>query len=99
MIKKRRIDILGVKHKIKYPKNLKDGGYYSPSDKEIEIDLSTVANDEDYLKTLIHEGGHGVLYLTGIHQDITLPQEHAIIDSMITFLFTNFDISLKKSSR
>lgn len=98
MIKRkiRKIDILGVKHKISYPK-LEDGAgaYYYPVEKKIEID-GDITDETEYIEDLLHESFHGVLYVTGIHQDITLAQEHCIIDSMITFLLTNFNLELKK---
>ena len=94
--RKRVIDILGVKHKIKYRK-FTDGnaGFYSCADKEIEIDKDTTEK-EAYLNDLIHECLHGVLDLAGVSEDITLTQEHCIINSTLTFLFANFNIELKK---
>lgn len=90
----RVISILGVKHSIRYIKP-KDGenGYYSEGLLEINKDIS---EPQEYLKTLLHESLHGVLQISGVHQDISLPQEHAIIDSTIAFLLTNFDIELKR---
>ena len=93
--RKRLIDIMGVKHKIKHLDTGDKGGFYSPSDKEIEIHKDT-RDPEKYLETVLHESLHGVLYVTGIHQDISLAQEHVIIDSVITFLMTNFNIEFKK---
>jgi hypothetical protein len=89
----RSINIMGVKHKVRYIKIEGDGnGYYSDGLVEINREITDVG---EFLKVLIHEGMHGVFEKTGIHQDISLPQEHAIIDSVSTFLFTNFNISLK----
>lgn len=89
----RNIDIMGVKHKVRYIKIDNDeDGYYS--DGLIEINREITELDR-FLRVLIHEGLHGVFVKTGIHQDISLPQEHTVIDSTITFLFSNFDIKLK----
>jgi hypothetical protein len=90
----RNLNILGIVHKVRHIKIQEDNdGYYSAG--LIEINREIV-DKPAYLKTLIHEGLHGVFEVSGIHQDITLPQEHTIIDSTIAFLFTNFDIDLKK---
>jgi hypothetical protein len=90
----RSISILGVKHSVRHIKTENgDNGYYSDGLVEINKEIQ---NKEEYLKTLLHECLHGVLEKSGIHQDISLPQEHTIIDSTITFLLTNFDIELKK---
>jgi len=89
----RNIDIMGVKHKVRYIKIDNDeDGYYTDGLLEINREITDL---ERFLKVLIHEGLHGVFEKTGIHQDISLPQEHTIIDSTITFLFSNFDIKLK----
>jgi hypothetical protein len=96
MIKKKRsINILGVKHKIRHCDTGDNGGYYSYSEKLIEVDKD-ITDNETYIDTLIHEGCHGVFYITGIHQDISLAQEHVISDSIISFLRENFTIELKK---
>jgi hypothetical protein len=93
MIKPKEIDILGVKHKVKHLKLKKhDGYYYSNNIIEINKDINV---EEDYLKVLLHECLHGVVLKSGLHQDVSLPQEHCFIDSTITFLFRNFDIKLK----
>lgn len=90
----RNLNILGIPHKVRHIKIEEDNdGYYSKELVEINRDID---DPTQYLKTLIHEGLHGVFEVSGIHQDITLPQEHTIIDSTIAFLFTNFDIELKK---
>jgi hypothetical protein len=90
----RNLNILGIVHKVRHIKIQENNdGYYSAG--LIEINREIV-DKPAYLKTLIHEGLHGVFEVSGIHQDITLPQEHTIIDSTIAFLFTNFDIDLKK---
>lgn len=89
----RSMTILGIKHKVRYiTPEPGDGGYYSEG--LIEIDKNV--DYDEYLKTLIHEGLHGVFEITGIHQDISLPQEHTIIESTIAFLSSNFDITLKE---
>ena len=90
----RNLNILGIVHKVRHIKIQENNdGYYSAG--LIEINREIVYKTA-YLNTLIHEGLHGVFEVSGIHQDITLPQEHTIIDSTIAFLFTNFDIDLKK---
>lgn len=90
----RNLNILGVNHKVRHIKIAEhNDGYYSRDLVEINKDIS---DPQHYLRTLIHEGLHGVFEISGIHQDITLPQEHTIIDSTIAFLLTNFDIDLKK---
>lgn len=85
---------MGVKVKVKHPK-ITDGnaGYYYHNTIEINREI---IDPEEYLEVLIHESLHGVFEKTGICQDINLPQEHTIIDSVITFLTANFDITLKK---
>ena len=89
----RGISILGVKHKVKYIKTENnEDGYYSQG----LIEINKGLDDEQYLRVLLHECLHGVMEASGIHQDISLPQEHTIIDSTITFLLTNFDVTLKK---
>lgn len=93
--RKRKIDILGVKHKIRHTNTGDKGGFYSPADKEIEVDRD-VKDFDAYHDTILHEGFHGVFQITGLHQDISLPQEHCIIDSIISFLKTNFEIDFKK---
>jgi hypothetical protein len=90
----RSLNILGITTKVKHIKIQEDDdGYYSPGLIEINHEIEDKSH---YLKTLIHEGLHGVFDVSGIHQDINLPQEHIIIESTIAFLFTNFDIDLKK---
>ena len=91
----RSIYILGVKHKVKHVDTGDKGGFYSPADKLIEIDKD-VTEFDPYLDTILHESMHGVFQITGIHQDISLPQEHVIIDSIISFLRANFTIEFKK---
>lgn len=93
--RKRLIWIMGVKHKVRHVDTGDKGGFYSPSDKEIEIDR-TVDDPDKYAETIFHEGCHGVFQVTGIHQDITLPQEHVIIDSVWAFLKANYNVELKK---
>ena len=93
--RKRSIDILGVKHRVRHVDTGDKGGFYSFSDKLLEVD-NEITDKQIYLETIIHESLHGVFFLNGIHQDISLAQEHCIIDSMITFLTTNFDIEFKK---
>lgn len=95
MIKRKRvIDILSVKHKVKQCDTGDKGGFYDAANKTLEMDKD-IATQELYNETLFHEGLHGVFQVTGIHQDITLPQEHVIIDSVWTFLNKNFEIKLK----
>lgn len=95
MIKKpKEIDILGITHKVKHVKLKKVDGLYW-SDNIIDINKE-INSEEEYLKVLIHECLHGVIQKSGLHQDISLPQEHCFIDSTITFLFRNFDIKLKQ---
>jgi len=97
--RKRKIEILGVPHRIKYEKieNPEDGGYYSPSDKEIIIDRETTIESE-YMDDLLHECLHGVLDISGAAQNLTLIQEHCIIDPIVSFLRNNrvFELRLKK---
>jgi hypothetical protein len=93
--RKRSIEILGVKHKIKHVNTGDKGGFYSASDKEIEVDKD-LNNEEQYMDTILHESFHGVFQITGIHQDISLAQEHVITDSIISFLRANFTIEWKK---
>lgn len=90
----RHIDVMGVKHKVTHPR-IKDGnnGYYYQGNIEVNGDIK---DQEEYLKVLIHEALHGVFSSVGISEDLNLPQEHTIINSTITFLFTNFDVNLKK---
>lgn len=90
----RSISILGVKHKVRYivPQE-GENGYYSEGLIELNKDID---DPEEYLRTLLHESLHGVFKVSGIHQDITLPQEHTIIDTFISFLTANFDIKLNK---
>lgn len=95
MKRKRKINILGVDHKIKHVDTGESGGFYSSSDKEIEIDKDL--KDADlYLDTILHESFHGVFYITGISQDISLAQEHVISGSIISFLRANFNMEFKK---
>jgi hypothetical protein len=96
---RRKIDILGIPHLIRRNKTGKSAdAYFSSAYGQgpglIEIDPS-IKDRQEYLRVLLHECLHGVFQYTGVHQDITLPQEHAIIDSTITFLMANFDIELK----
>jgi hypothetical protein len=91
----RSIDILGVKHRVRHVDTGEKGGFYDTENKLIEVDKD-LTSKELYLETILHEGFHGVFELTGIHQDITLVQEHVISDSIITFLKKNFDIEFKK---
>lgn len=93
MIKPKEIDILGVKHKVKNLKLKKHDGYYCSND---TIEINKELKEEEYLRVLLHECLHGVIEKSGLHQDISLPQEHCFIDSTITFLFRNFDIKLKQ---
>jgi hypothetical protein len=96
MIKRKRfINILGVRHKIKHVDTGENGGYYCAVEKTIEID-KTLKDKELYINTVLHEGFHGVFHVTGINQDISLVQEHVITDSIISFLRENFTIELKK---
>lgn len=90
----RSINIMGIKHKIKYRK-ITDGnnGYYYNDTIEINTQIE---DPKEFMEVLLHESLHGVFEKTGIHQDINLPQEHTIIDSTITFLLANFDIRIKK---
>lgn len=93
--RKRLLWIMGVKHKVRHIDTGDKGGFYSASDKLLEIDRD-VKTQELYDETIFHEGCHGVFQVTGIHQDITLPQEHVIIDSIWSFIKANFNIELKK---
>jgi hypothetical protein len=88
----RKLNILGVKHSVKYIKTDSDNGYYSQGLIEINKDI---LDKDEFIRVLIHEGFHGVFQITGIHQDISLPQEHCIIDSAISFLMANFHIEIK----
>lgn len=93
--KKRSIDILGVKHKIRHIDTGDKGGFYDSTNKIIEIDRE-IDEKQQYLETVLHEALHGVLFHNGSCQDISISQEHCIIDSTITFLMTNFNIEFKK---
>jgi len=93
--RKRSIDILGVKHKITHKHLDEASGYYYPGEDRIEI-CNQITDASEYLETVLHECCHGVLLKNGITQDISLAQEHVIIDSIITFIKTNFDIEFKK---
>lgn len=95
MKRKSSIPILGVTHKIKHVDTGAHGGFYDGVTKTIEIDRD-VTDEEMYIDTVLHEAFHGVFQVTGIHQDITLVQEHVISDSIITFLRENFTIKWKK---
>lgn len=95
MIKRKRaIDILGVKHKVKHIDTGDNDGYYDSDNKLVEIS-NEITDQEKYDYTVFHEGAHGVFQVSGIQQDISLPQEHAIIDSMWAFIKKNFEIKLK----
>lgn len=83
-----------MKHKIRHINTGEKGGFYDAANKTIEIDRE-VKDQELYEETVFHEGGHGVFQVTGIHQDISLVQEHVIIDSIWAFLKENFNVSLK----
>lgn len=91
----RKIDILGVEHKVRHTDTGEKGGWYDAGEKRIEIDR-TVTDEWLYLETLLHESFHGVFQITGIHQDISLVQEHVITDSIISFLKKNFEIKLRR---
>lgn len=92
--RKRSIEILGEKHKVRHINTGDSGGFYEAATKTIEID-KTVNDQDSYNYTLFHEGAHGVIQITGLHQDLTLVQEHVIIDSLWSFLKNNFTITLK----
>lgn len=99
MLKRKRwLDVLGVKHKVRYLKfkgeDANCNGFYDTEEQLIEIS-NEIKDQTKHDQVLMHEGLHGVLHLNGSAQDLVLSQEHAIIDSFITFLYRNFDVKLK----
>lgn len=93
--RKRLLCIMGVNHRVRHIDTGDKGGFYDAANKLLEIDKD-LATQELYDETIFHEGCHGVFQVTGIHQDITLPQEHVIIDSIWSFIKANFNIELKR---
>lgn len=95
MIKRKRVlDILSVKHKVKHIDTEGKDGFYDAANVLVEVNKEI--NDQDrYNYVIFHEGAHGVFQIAGIQQDISLPQEHVIIDSIWAFLNKNFEIKLK----
>lgn len=85
---------MSQKHKVKHIDTGDKGGFYDAGNKTLEID-KTIQDQEVYDYTIFHEGAHGVFQVTGIQQDITVPQEHVIIDSLWQFIKKNFEIRLK----
>lgn len=99
MLKRKRwLDVLGVKHKVRHLKFKGEEagceGFYDTQTQLIEIS-NEIQDQTKYNQVLMHEGFHGVLHLNGSAQDLVISQEHAIIDSFITFLYRNFEIKLK----
>jgi len=86
----KKINILGVDHKIRYPDLEDHDGYYYAENKLIEIDRKIKGQDR-LLYVTLHEALHGVLNLSGVSQNINDEQEHCIIDSVITFLMANLE--------
>lgn len=93
--KKRVVSILGIKHRVKYIPLENEDGWYDEANRLIEIDKNIV-NKEEYEDSILHECLHGGLTISGLTQDISLPQQHVIINTVINVLRANFKIELKK---
>jgi hypothetical protein len=97
-MKAKSLDINGEEYKVKHEDLGENNGHWT-SEKTIEIHKDISHTEELYLRTLMHEGLHGVIHESGLSEDISLPQEHQFINPTVNFLFKNFDIKLKRKKK
>lgn len=90
-----KIKILGRELQLEVTDKIKDDGIYEPYEKKILINKKL--SEEFRKRTIVHEELHAVFDLVGLgHSNISDDTIHIIIESVVTYLFSTYDLKRKK---